>query len=87
MITVVECHDACPTGESLGKLHRAFNGLCSAITKKRFRKSARRNVRELLGEIGDRLHVIKIGRAVDELVHLLLCRRDHLWIAVTRVDN
>src|SRR6266481_2674663 len=58
-------------GVEAGKFQRAFDGFGAAVAEKCFREFfPRRDVGDFLGEVGDRLHVIEIGRAVDEFLHL-----------------
>src|SRR5450755_1440618 len=69
------------------QLHRTFNGFGAAVAEKRFGQTARRDVGKLLRQVGDRLHVINVRRAVDEFIHLRLGCRDHVVIAVARSDH
>ena len=47
----------------------------------------RGDVRDFLRQISDRFHVIKIRRAVHQLVHLRFRGGDHLRVAMPGVDD
>ena len=65
-------------GVEAGQLHGTFDGFGAAVAKKSFGQSTRSNVGDLFGQIGDRLHMINVRRAVDQFVHLRFGGGDHL---------
>ena len=64
-------------GVEPGQLHGAFDGFGAAVAEKCLGQTAGRDVGKLLRQIRHGLHVIDVGRAVDQLVHLRLGGRDH----------
>src|SRR5580704_3622823 len=83
----VESDELVLTGVKTRQLHGAFNGFCAAVAEESLGESARCDVRNLLGKIGNWLHVVDVGRAVDEFVHLGFGSGDDLWIIVSGVDH
>src|SRR5580700_205464 len=69
------------------QLHGAFNGLGTAVAEKRLGESTGSDVCDFLREIGNWLHMVDVGRAMDELVHLGFGGRDDLGIIVASVDH
>ena len=74
-------------GVQTGQLHGAFDGFGAAVAEECFGQAAGRDVRQLFRQVGNRLHVIDVGRAVDKLVHLRLGGGDHAGIAVPGVNH
>src|SRR5580704_6142103 len=84
--TGVESDELVLAGIEPRQLHGAFNGFGAAVAEESFGESAGSDVRDLLGEIGDGLHMVDIGRAVDKLVHLSFGGSDDLPIVVSGID-
>src|SRR5437764_3131916 len=74
-------------GVEAGKLQRTLNRLCASVSKKRFGQSVRGDVGHLLSKVSYWRRVIKIRRAVDELIHLGFGRGDYARMIVAGVDH
>jgi hypothetical protein len=61
-------------GVGFGQAHRALDGLRAAVAEKRLLQRAGRDLRQALGQVGHRGHVVNIGAAMHELLDLLLGR-------------
>ncbi len=57
------------------------------LPKKVLVRPCGRDLRNLFGEIGYRLHVVNIGRTVDQLVHLSFGGIDDFGITVSGVHH
>ena len=75
------------SGVETGQLHGAFDSFGAAVAEESFCQSTRRDVAQFFREIGDGLHMINVGRAVDELVHLRFGGGDHPGLIVAGVDH
>src|SRR5205814_7366089 len=69
------------------QLQCPFNGFRAAIAEECLREAGWRNLRDLFGEISDWLHMVQVGCAVYELLHLRLCGCDHPSVIMTGVDH
>src|SRR5579872_2621102 len=63
-------------GVEARQLHGTFNGFGSAVAEEGLGQALRGHVGNLFGKISDRLYVVDIRRAVDQLVHLGLSGGD-----------
>ena len=88
METAVERNKFVFATEEARQFQSAFDGFRAAIAKESLLQVfARSNLGHLFREIGrPRLRVIKVGRTVNQLVHLRFCGFDHFrlqWPALT----
>jgi hypothetical protein len=77
-----------PAGVETRQLHGALDRLGAAVGEERLAQTpAGSDTRDRLGQVGDRLHVVHVRRAVDELVHLLARGRHYLGVVVACVHD
>jgi hypothetical protein len=87
MKTGVERDELVLAGVEPGQFHGALDGLGAAVAEKCLGQPTGCDLGNLFCEVGYRLHVINVGRTVDQLLHLCLRRRDDVGIAVAGVDH
>src|SRR6185369_7672350 len=83
----VKCDEFVLAAVQAGQLHGAFNGFGAAVAEESFGEIAGSDVCNLFGKVGDRLHVIQVGGAVDQLIHLRLGSGNDLGIAMSSVHD
>ena len=74
-------------GVRLGQAHGRLDALGAGVAEEGLLQAARRDLGQLLGQLGHDRHVIDVGRGVDDLVHLRLGGGDHARVAVPGVDD
>ena len=63
----------------------AFNGFGAAVAKKRLAQTAGSDMRNFFRQVGYRLNMVKIRRAVNKFIHLRFGSRNHLRIAMAGI--